>query len=342
MGARLLLRTHYQADEPALVSVLAREVLTPSRSTYRDTAAEHMSKAARRRGWKLNVPAAGYVVDLAASLSLATGNLVLTGRGWALSLIAGDHGVETFLPELNEAERVAFLTYFIAADGPAISLLARRLVEGSASRAELIDDRTVEKIFREVVSFYLEHTTDIRDRAELRNELQRLGADYKGRTPQHKIDVRLKLLARAGLAEEEGERYVPNPNGSMARLASLADDFESLERRLLRGEDLALASQILCGDSLRQEGGSLDARELVKAYKDMAGTFSDFVEVDALADYLTIRRLASGRGFLGREAVRDELRRWSRASPRAVRFHVDRVGRPAFVAVSGELLGVEA
>lgn len=342
MRARLLLRTHYQADEPALLSLLVREVLTPSRSTYRDTAAEHLAKAARRRAWKLNVPAAGYVVDLATALSLATDNLALTGRGWALSLIADNHGADAFAPELNEPERVAFLAFFIAADGPAMSLLAQRLMENPASRAELIDDHTVEKIFREVVSFYLKRSTDIRDRAELRGELQRLGADYKGRTPQHKIDVRLKVLTRTGLAEEIGDRYVPKADGSMARLAAFGSDFSAMEDRLTRGEDLSMTAHVLFGDSLQMESKPPEPTELVSAYKEMAGTFSDFVEVDALADYLTIRRLATVRRFLGRQTVRDELRQLSKASPRAVRFHVDRAGRPAFVAVSGELLGVEA
>lgn len=335
MEARLLLRTHYQADEPALLAILVRDVASASHSTFRETAADRLSKEARSRGLRLNPAAAGYVVDLARTVGLITDRLSLTGRGRVLAMLAGDHNGATFDPQLNEAEQLFILAVFLAADGLALSLLARHLLVGPATKSELIANHVIEEIFREVINFYLAHSTDIRVRTELRGELSRLASDYRGRTSQHKLDVRLTVLERVGIVWESAGRKVTSHGEPARRLAALSDDPAELEDLLRKDGELAIAIRVKYGESLGNTPDLPSVAELTKVYKAMVGSSAEFVEVAALADYLTIQHVVTRRTYVTRSQLDEELLSLSRTDPRRFRFHVDRLGRPAFLAISG-------
>ena len=81
---RLIKRTHYQVLEPAILTPLIRECTSPTRSSYRNAAAQRFLETTAG----VNIAASGYAVDLARSLNLLNSNLVWTELGQLLNIVA--------------------------------------------------------------------------------------------------------------------------------------------------------------------------------------------------------------------------------------------------------------
>ena len=133
MEPRILYRTHYQADEPALVTFIVRHCTSAVESNYSERVAERLSRYVSSRGRGLNVAAAGYAVDLAQDLGVLSENNSWTAKGHLVALIAkaecGD--LEGDLA-LDEQERFLYFRLFLDADGALLLFLARAaMVAGS-------------------------------------------------------------------------------------------------------------------------------------------------------------------------------------------------------------------
>ena len=126
MQRRILYRTHYQVDEPALISFVIKHCTSATESNYPERVAERLSRYVSNRGRRFNVAAAGYAVDLAQGLGVLSENNSWTDKGQLLASIAKDEcgNLEDDL-KLNERERFLFFRLFLDADGALLLYLAR-------------------------------------------------------------------------------------------------------------------------------------------------------------------------------------------------------------------------
>ena len=86
MQPRILYRTHYQVDEPAMMSFIIRHCTSAVESNYSERVAERLSRYVSNRGRGLNVAAAGYAVDLARDLGVLSENNSWTDKGHLIAL----------------------------------------------------------------------------------------------------------------------------------------------------------------------------------------------------------------------------------------------------------------
>jgi hypothetical protein len=317
------------------VSTLIAKVMSPRSGTFRDVAGEGLHRILADAGHDLNAKAAAYVWDLARSLGLITPKNVLSDRGKALAQLARPHTNGALDLNLSPAEQFALFAWFLEADGPTLSLVAAEFASRPRARANM--QSRMQEIFREVVEYYLTTAMDIRERATLRREKERLVKDYQGRTWQHKLDVRLMLLVRSRLLEESPADVFSPASEGILRLADLGKDLAKLSQRLDGGHSTEMTADILLGAVPRVAADNIEARELASAYALLVGTSSRFIEVRALCDYIAAMR-SSTSVFVAPQSTIQRLRFFAEHAPRSVRFHVDRRGDPTYVALSPELL----
>src|SRR5437879_5598042 len=88
MDPRLLYRTHYQVDEPAIIELLIKSCTSAVRSGYDEAIAEKLAKEIRKRKKLFNVAAAAYALDLARGLGTVNEQNVWSDKGHLVNLLA--------------------------------------------------------------------------------------------------------------------------------------------------------------------------------------------------------------------------------------------------------------
>ncbi|MGH9428990.1 MAG: hypothetical protein ACRD2L_22115, partial [Terriglobia bacterium] len=87
MHPRVLLRTHYQANEPRLVIATATRCSSPTESRSEDTIAAALEKWAHDNAYTLSTPGAVYAVGNARQLGLLNKSNRWTSSGLAFAFL---------------------------------------------------------------------------------------------------------------------------------------------------------------------------------------------------------------------------------------------------------------
>src|SRR5712692_5213933 len=87
MRPRILLRTHYQADEPRAIIAAVTECSSPTESRHEDAVAAALMKWAKANDYTLSTPGALYAVGNARSLGLLNTSYRWTATGLAFGYI---------------------------------------------------------------------------------------------------------------------------------------------------------------------------------------------------------------------------------------------------------------
>lgn len=350
MQPRILYRTHYQVDEPALVSFIVRHCTSAVESNYAERVAERLSRYVFSRGRRFNAAAAGYGVDLARHLGVLSENNSWTDKGHLVALIAksdcSDLGEDL---ALNGEERFLYFRLFLDADGALLLFLAR-----AALQVEHLPPPTenwnalAQKMFLTTLGDYLKAAVETSQRIQLRRQLERIERrPFRGRTGEHKLFVHLQALCRMGLLRRttSSASRTYTGVGCLSRLASLdheLGDIGTLEQRMARNEWPSIADVVLRGTKKpRPEMMETEAVELLLGfYSHVVGTGAPLCSISTLVDALCIAVLARGFQVLSTNDILAKLLALQKQHPKDIRFHVDRRGRPAFIKISSRLLPV--
>lgn len=349
MQPRLVLRTHYQVDEPALLKPLVQKCSSAVKSVYPERAALCLANEIKRSGREFNPAAGSYAVDLARQLRLINDNVVWTELGQVLNLISEDHGSQ-WDADLSLSERILFFRLFLEADGAAMLLIARTLREnGQLPPAGKSWCDVANEMVISVYMEYLEHTADPADRVRIRRVVDRRRASpYKGKSGPHQMFVHVQALHRMGLLEREdsnGTRVyrIGGAPSVLDKLLAALPNVLALEA-CVSGRDWANVVAQVLADQLPSKNVSAavieDERILEgvrSVYDSIVGTGVSLCAIQSIVETLQIRSLAAGNGILGYSEVLSALERLRKRFPRDVRFHVDRAGRPAFIKLSAKL-----
>ena len=348
MQPRVLYRTHYQADEPTLVSFIVRHCTSAVESNYSERVADRLSRYVSSRGRGFNVAAAGYAVDLAHNLGVLSQNNSWTDRGHlvALTMKRGGGDLESDLT-LDEQERFLYFRLFLDADGALFLHLARAaMAAGPLPVPKGNWNGLAQEVFVAALEEYLRLAVETSQRVALRRDLERLvRRPFQGRTGEHKLFVHLQAMCRVGLLRRVADSTTRSytTEGCSARLEALDQELRNLtilEQRMVRKEWAAVADAVLRDARTgRPEMPETDAvRMLLAFYARVVSTGAPLCEISTLVDALCIVLLARGFRVRSHGDVFATLVALQKRHPKDIRFHVDRRGRPVFVKISSSLL----
>lgn len=351
MQPRLVFRTHYQADEPALLRLLVRKCSSPVQSNYSETLAAKLAREAQRRGKKFNVPAAAYVVDLARGLDILSEQSVWTPKGHLLGLV----GEPTDDPwdeqlELDLGERLAFFRIFLEGDGAAILYLARHVLEhGSIPNSDDDWNGLAQLLFLTIYEEYLKLAGTTPDRVALRTEIDRIRRKgYRGKSGSHKLFVHLQTMLRIGLvrrASTSGRRYTAEAT-QRRRLTVLTEAVpgpDELEQAVRDATLLDTAAQVLDVplSTEQPEIAGLWSRA-VPLYQRIVATGIPLCSLSTLIDAFQIEQATTAGVIHSHAIILEAIEASQREQMKDVRFHVDRRGNPAFIKLSDEFIARHA
>lgn len=351
MHARLITRTHYQVDEPAYLRTLIGKCTSPVRSCSREAAATKLTREYATSG-SINIAAAGYAVDLARATGLIGDNQLWTERGHVLAQIAAsEKSAESF--ELTPQEIVFFLRLFMEVDGAAMvyfmSLLA---AEGTLPGRGKDWNALANDLFIWTFRSYADISTDVAERIKYRQLIQnRQSRPFSGaHSGDHQCFLHLQTLFRLLLVGRESNANSRQYYSLATRDAGATELFVSrlsTVRKLEEGVQSQVWWQIL--DRLIphriSESKESSERDLEQIKTKVVGIYRRITSSGVpLCPLRTLFELLQIGEFLSSLQPRDfseqleDLKSLQRAHPRKVHFHVDRIGRPAFVKLDASLL----
>lgn len=377
MQPRIISRTHYQVDEPAYMEFLIKLCTSPVQSTYSEVVAKRLAREIRARckpkanealsndvksdkqsdknvgKGGFNEDAACYAVDLARALRLITQNNTWTDKGHLVNLIANvDDGEPHEQLMLNLAEKLLHFRVFLEADGAALLLIARRLLQHeSLSDSDITWNSFAREMFIEVYSDYLVITNNTAERVALRREVEQLKAKgYKGKTGSHKAFIHLQTLYRLGLVDSASPRkyQVPNHRQDMRSgleiLANEVPDVLSLEQVVSAHKCIEAAARVFQITCVPYPGISLKpATEktlslIMPYYQCIMSTGVPLCPLSTLIEAMQIKLLEEQSQLLAYDDAVNLVTEAQKARPKDIRFHVDRRGQPAFIKLSEDVV----
>ena len=348
MEPRILSRTHYQVDEPAFVEVIVSRCTSPIASTYDDRVAERLARDIQARGKSFNIAAARYAVDLAHKLGVTNVNNVWSANGHLLNLVAkvGDHRWPDEVP-LSLDEQIMHFRLFLEADGAALLYLSDLLIsEGHVPTQESDWNTLARDMFLGTYADYLAVTNPTADRVVLRSKIDRLRVrGYKGKSGAHKLFLHLQTLYRLGLVDrvivsnERQYRVSDEAEARLRRFVAAIPDVRTLEQVVREHRYIEVAARVY---QLRVEHEMLspfDAlRELLPSYRKIVRTGVAICPLAPIIEASQISLLTKTSHLVKYANFVDLLRQAQALHLRDIRFHQDRLGNPAFLKISDELV----
>lgn len=334
MRPRVLLRTHYQVDEPRLILSVAVNCASPTEAKHEDSISACLVRWARSHphpfSHPFSLPAANYAIGNARALELVNDSHRVTATGLSFCYLAAHEAGATDPFALSASEQRLYLRQYLVASGAFVLQFGGWLVrQGATTDRHLRDSNITEELMRAVMDEYLALATEVRDRTAIRKERDRLKqTDYRSSTKRHKRYPLITSMKRLGLVIEDGETILPAPDGRLATLVERIPNAASLER-LIRGDSL---ESLLHG--IYRNESSFQAREPSKAIVN-AYRFAMSKGLQA-CPLIFLNDLAFA--FLFSVDVMSLLDRIHKSKPSELRFHVDRRGRRAFVLASDDAL----
>lgn len=342
MRPRLLLRTHYQADEPRLLISAVTRCSSPTAGRSEDTVAAALKEWARNNNYTVSTPGALYAIDNARHLGLLNKSNRWTASGFAFAfldrLVPPQVGSQSL--QLTSVEERLYLKLYLAGAGALLIMFARWLLErGSATDEQLRIKSVIEQLLTQALDEYLGLATEVRDRAEIRRERDRLSrADYASSTKRHKRYPLLTTMFRLRLLDEsygdEGAAPIrPDAEGRLTALARAVPNIDVLER-LIRANKLQETLDVEMGEYARRDLPKIDEplSLLLRAYAFSMQSGLQACPLIFLDDVLGAFIPASPTARS--PAAEQLLESVHREQPGEVRFHVDRRGKRAFVLLS--------
>ncbi|MEX2128249.1 MAG: hypothetical protein WD871_08410 [Xanthobacteraceae bacterium] len=336
MALRLITRTHYQVDEPAYLRVLIESSSSPIRSEYSERVAERLVQKLRELGCDFNLPAAKYCVDLARALKVLSENNFWTSSAHVMQLVRPSVERETSLRvELSTEEKLFWFRVFLEHDGAALLFFAREAEQRERIPGGGKDwNDTANEMAVYVYNEYLKILENIRDRAEIRRLLaKRERQPYSGRSGEHQCFIHVNTMARVGLLEKRGREYFKTD--ATSRLVKAVSAVGDLDALISNNRWPFIVGSVYWGE-LKQPGWS--ASDIMRAsyeiYARVMETGVSLCPLNTIIETVQIRQLENAETPVSYDECMRMFRNANAQDSKKVRFQVDRMGRPAFIALS--------
>jgi hypothetical protein len=247
---------------------------------------------------------------------------------------------------------VFFFQLLLDADGAAIIYFLREL----NTRRQLPDEgqnwnQIANDLFVWAFKAYYEFTSDLTSRTRLRQLIQKRQAKpFSGQhSGDHQCYIHLQSLYRLGLigksGGEDSRTYIGT--GSVGQMSSdyllhQLDGVEALERAVNEQKWGDFAARIYSPNlTLPRHQDESDHRfydDVFAAYRRVSATGVPLCPLRTLINGAQIEEIARGERPEPFGVRLEALKRLQRNHPRQVHFHVDRLGRPAYLKLNPDLV----
>lgn len=342
MHPRILLRTHYEADEPRIIITVVTACSSPTQSRQESLITSSLKSVVLPWGHAFGLPAATYAIDNARALGFLNRSNRWAAAGLALAFLAesqrGSVSAEQVF-ELSPSERMLYSRQYLVAAGALVIKFGRWLLaEGATTEDELGRQGIVERLIVDALDEYLSIAVEIRDRTAIRQERDRIrGIKYTAITRRHKRRPLLKTMQRLHLLQVDSQRVIgPDPDGHLSRLCHVLPDLATLERAVANGAGLRAALQAVHENDADPSSAQAPPphTQLGCAYTYAMRLGLQACPIEYLDRVLEATLPPSSLPQDAPGAADITLGLLHKQRPRDVRFHVDRQGRRAFVVLS--------
>lgn len=358
MKPRLILKTHSGVRRPGIFSVLVARCSSPTQPTDEETITRRLAAAFQNlsrdelKGATLGERGAAFHAVWMArpqQLGLLTSNLFWAWRGHVVRILTpcdAEADARAYLP-LSRPEQIIYLKYYLEGDGAILIALARELIaRGSLSEKELVHSDLLERVLKAIWDQYLNLSTNITERVELRHRIQR--ENYDPTTRRHKTYPHLVPLEDMGLLArheaDDGDTFTAVVNDNRTPLQSLVEGFPTisdLETAITQGDHTTVIAEVMC-KRYRQFSDQDDRHILMRTslenYRKLRASGAPIYPLDAITDATYAQMLADRAVLVNRRHIDKLFRDLQAKHPQQVRFHVDRFGLPAYVIVADDLV----
>jgi len=282
-------------------------------------------------------------------LGFLTSNLFWSWKGHVVRILtSSDENADAraYL-ELGPAEQAIYLKYYLEGDGAILISLARELLfRGSLTEADLVQTDLLEQALRGIWEEYLDLSTNITERVELRHKLQR--QRYDTSTRRHKTYPHLIPLEDMGLVVrsqlDDRDIFEPTVCDGRKPLRTLVEGFPTireLESSIDRGEHCAILAEVMFPGYRRfsqQEDLAALRQTTFENYRNLRSSGVAIYSIDAITDASYAQMISKQGVLVTRRDIDGVLTDLQAQYPQEVRFHVDRLGLPAYIVIADELV----
>ena len=358
MRPRVILKTHSGVRRPGIFSVLVARCTSATQPAHEGIVTKRLAAEFQHvpldalKGAKLGERGAGFNVVWMArpqQLGFLTSNLSWSWKGHVVRMLTtcnADSDPRAFL-ELSPAEQVIYLKYYLEGDGAILIALAREMLSrGSLTEEDLVQTDLLEQALRGIWKEYLDLSTNLTERVELKQKLQR--QKYDSSTRRHKTYPHLIPLEDMGLVVrselDEGDIFAPAVFDGRTPLQYLVERFPTirdLETAVNRGEHCAILADVMFAGH-RQFSQQQDLTALMRTtfenYRKLRDSGAAIYPIDAITDASYAQMLANQGVLVTRQDIDGLFADLQEHHPQEVRFHVNRLGLPAYIVVADELV----
>jgi len=295
----------------------------------------------RANGYAVSLPAAAYAIANARHLNLLDRSNRWTSLGLAFGCMEhlANAGQALERRELTVFQQRLYAKQYVETAGALLIKFGQWLLNvGETTEDAIRDDALIEKLFINVLDEYLEMSVDIRDRTQIRRERDRMKAvRYSSITQRHKRRPLLTTMRRLGLLECElcdthNARIRPDRSGRLRALIAAIPDARTLEEVVNEGtlvDDLHPLYAITPAAIASRAAPQL----ILEAYVYAADQGLHACPLEYIDGLIYAYGVHEGAARIAGTAER-VLEIVRRSASSAVRFHVNRQGRRAFVVIS--------
>jgi hypothetical protein len=302
----------------------------------------------------MNRRACEFLIDLALKMELVEKDLHWSARGWVINTLTSDRD------DLTEAEKVAYLKYYLDTDGALIINFLKELDELGEEgilMSRFLNEGGVERVFVKTAEDYLQEVFDISPRYELSKLLHLREKNYSSKVRTDKFIPHIGPLVDIGFVSRSYEgnavKYGPvfrNENGKMVNCtAILLGEFNcvlDLDQIFSKDGDFFRRASISFGLPIEKLDRNRDypsiKHEIIRAYDETKDAYFRLARLSSIYDLVCIRMLYAPYGKLCEESdVSHIIQQMNVESEEDIRFHVDDSGARRFVTISEDYVNSE-
>ena len=341
---RFVLNTHEQVSHPYLLSVLIRYCTFSEEQRSINQLLSCLTEKLK----KMNRRACEFLIDLALKMGLLEKALHWSARGWVINQLTSGRR------DLTEAEKVAYLKYYLDTDGALIINFLGELIqlgEQGMLMSRFLNERGVERVFVNTAETYLQEVFDISPRYELSKLLSLREKNYSKSVRTDKFIPHIEPLVDLGFVKRSyngrAVKYEPtyrNQNGKSVNYTSvLYEQFNCIldfDQIFSKDGDFFRRATVCFGLSVREivknKDYSIIKQEIIRAYNETKDEYFRLARLSSIYDLVCIRMLyAKPYGKLCEESdVNRVIQQMNLESEEDIRFHVDDFGITRYVTIS--------
>jgi hypothetical protein len=341
---RFVLNTHEQVCHPRQLSLLVQGC-----TSGEEEKSISQLVSCLRDIIGINPRACEFLVNLALRMEIIEKNLHWASRGWVISRLP------TNKMHLTPEEKVAYLKYYLDADGALIINFLKELVqsgEEGLQMSQFLREGGVERVFIRTAEEYMAEVFEISPRYELSKLLSLNEKSYSDKVRTDKFLPHIEPLVDLGFVDRvrvgNSVRYLPHlgsENGLIVNYASrLLSQFSSalsLDEVFSKTGDFFKKASVSFGLAVQKIDTSKDytilKHKIIGAYDEARDNYFRMARLGSIYDLVCIRMLFAPYHKLCEELeISQTIQRMNELSEDKIRFHVDDMGIRQYVTISEE------